>query len=60
MLGIAGGLMILGLLMGAITGSIWLLLIPATIGLLLAGAIELAQKQTISNWKYKQYPPYGY
>lgn len=60
MLGIAGGLMVLGLLMGAITGSIWLLLIPATIGLLLAGIVELAQNHTISNWKLKQYPPYGY
>lgn len=60
MVGIIGGIMMVGLLLGAVTGYISLLLIPTIIGLIITGIIELSKKRTISNWKYKQYPPYGY
>lgn len=61
--GIAGGLVMSGLITGAITGSIIIMLIPIVAGLLIAGiwnSIQHAQDRTAASWALKQYPPYGY
>lgn len=63
MIGIAGGLVMSGLVVGAITGSIVLMLVPAAAGILIAGIwdnIKKAQDRTAASWTLKQYPPYGY
>lgn len=62
-IGIAGGLVMLGLILGAISGSIWLLLGFASAGFLVAAAsaaIQQQQAQAASSRKLAQYPPYGY
>jgi len=61
--GIAGGLLMCGLIMGAISGSVVLMIIPTIAGLLIAGiwdGIKKAQDRTAASWALKQYPPYGY
>ena len=60
MVGIVGGIMLTGLLLGAITGEIFVFLVPTVVILVITSIIDTIKKQTISNWKYKQYPPYGY
>ena len=63
MVGIAGGLAMAGMLLGAISGSIWLLLGFVIAGFGIAAAIEAAKlhrgKAAVS-CKLSQYPPYGY
>lgn len=62
-MGIAGGLIILGLLSGAISKSIWLLLGFSSAGFLIAAAFDFLQRkkeQVATSCKLTQYPPYGY
>ena len=63
MLGIAGGIMFAGLLFGALTGSVWVLISCAAAGLLIAGVTEAAtsyKEQAAASRRLAQYPPYGY
>ena len=62
-LGITGGIMFAGLLLGAITGSIWILISCVAAGLLIAGIAEAAtsyKKRAAASSQLAQYPPYGY
>ena len=61
-LGIAGGLMLAGLLLAAFTGIIWICIGCVAAGLLIAGAASAAtnHKEQAANSKLAQYPPYGY
>ena len=63
MVGISGGLMFAGLLLGAMTGNIWLLLGFFAAGLVVAAAIQAVQllrDKEAASCNFKQYPPYGY
>ena len=62
-IGIAGGLVMAGMLLGAFSGSIWVLLGFAAAGFGIAAAVEAAKNRHIranANCKLAQYPPYGY
>lgn len=61
--GIAGGLIMTGLLAGAILGSVWFLLGFTAVGLLVAGLSYAAasyKERAAASCKLAQYPPYGY
>lgn len=63
LIGIVGGLVMTGLLLGALSGSIWLLLGLAAAGFGIAAAAEAAKSHRIranASCKLAQYPPYGY
>ena len=56
------GLMTLGLVLGAMTGTIAMLLIPVAAGMLVFAAVSWHHKQLIKRanaWRAK-YPPYKY
>lgn len=62
-MGIALGLFFAGLFMGALSGSIMILILFAAAGLLIAVLPELVKAQydrASQNYKLKQFPPYGY
>lgn len=62
-IGIAGGLFFGGMLLGAITGSLGLMLGCCAAGLIVAGAAEAAQKRRErdeARLRLGAYPPYGY
>ncbi len=62
-LGVAMGIFFAGLLLGAITGSVWVLISCAAAGLLIAGIAEAAtsyKEQAAASRRLAQYPPYGY
>lgn len=63
-IGIAGGLVMGGLVLGALSGSIWLMLCFAAAGLLVAGIAELLHlnscQLSAGKRKIDDYPPYGY
>lgn len=62
-MGIALGLLFAGLFLGALSGSLVILLLFAAAGLLIAFIPELVKSQydrISQNYKLKQYPPYGY
>lgn len=62
-IGMALGLLFAGLFVGALSGSILLLILFSAAGLLIAIIPELVKSQfdrTIHNYKLKQFPPYGY
>lgn len=62
-MGIALGLLFAGLFMGALSGSIMILILFAAAGLLIAVIPELVKAQydrATRNFKLKQFPPYGY
>ena len=59
---IGEGLCFLGLIMGAVSGMIMVMVIPAGAGMLLFGVISLHNYQLhkqAESWRAK-YPPYGY
>ena len=61
--GIAGGIMIAGLLLAAITGSIWILISCVAAGIIIAGAgaaVASYKEQISASQKLSHYPPYGY
>lgn len=63
LLGICGGLMFGGMMVGAITGSVELLLIYAGAGAALAGVAELARaakEREAARRKLNVYPAYRY
>lgn len=59
---VAAGLMMMGLVLGALTGAIAMLIIPVIVGLIIMGAVSwyrhIRNHSTISFSNY--YPPYGY
>lgn len=62
-IGISAGLVMAGMLLGAFSGSIWILLGFAAAGFLVAGAAEavkLQKEKIATSCKLAQYPPYGY
>lgn len=62
-IGIALGLLFAGLFLGALSESLFLLIIFAAAGLLIACIPELVKSQydrSARNFKLKQFPPYGY
>lgn len=62
-IGIGGGLVMVGLLLGAILGNIWVLLGFTAAGFSIAAAIEAAKHHKIrsaASCKLTPYPPYGY
>lgn len=62
-IGIGGGLVMAGMLLGAFSGSIWILLGFAAAGFSVAAATEAAKHhktRTAASCKLAQYPPYGY
>ena len=61
--GVAGGMIISGMLLGAFSGSIWLLLGFSAAGFIVAAATEavkLHKDKAAVSCKLSQYPPYGY
>ena len=61
--GVAGGMIISGMLLGAFAGSIWLLLGFSAAGFAVAAAAEAAKlrkDKEAASCKLSQYPPYGY
>ena len=63
MFGIAGGMIVSGMLLGAISGSVWLLLGFAAAGLGVAAvteAVKMHKDRVAVSCKLSQYPPYGY
>lgn len=63
MIGIAAGLGMSGLLLGALSGSIWILIGFCTAGMLIAGtgeAVKSYNDRKSASRKLSQYPPYGY
>lgn len=63
MIGIAGGLSMCGLLLGALSGSIWIMLGFCLVGILVAAISELIKSsynKSAASCKLTQYPPYGY
>jgi len=62
-IGIAGGLVMCGMILGAVSGSIWLLLGLAAAGFgaaVIAETARAARTRTAASCKLNQYPPYGY
>lgn len=62
-IGIALGLLFAGLFLGALSGSLVILLLFSAAGLLIAFIPELVKIQydrASQNYKLKQFPPYGY
>ena len=62
-IGIASGLVLAGLVLGAISGSIWLLLGFTAAGFSIAAAseaVKLQKEKAAASCKLRQYPPYGY
>ena len=62
-IGIAAGLVMAGMLLGAFSGSLWVLLGFSAAGFGVAAAIEAVKHhktQTAASCKLAQYPPYGY
>ena len=62
-IGIAGGLVMAGMLLGAFSGSIWVLLGFAAAGFSIAAATEAVKHhktRIAASCKLAQYPPYGY
>lgn len=62
-IGIAGGLAMSGLLLGAFSGSIWILLGFFAAGFGVAAvteAVKLHKDKVDISCKLSQYPPYGY
>lgn len=59
---IGAGLMMMGLVLGAMTGTIAMLLIPVAAGTLVFAAASWYKhmKYNASNTRQVQYPPYGY
>ena len=53
------GIMIMGLVLGAITGDIAMLLIPAAAGAIIATIANCYHKRSTISFSNK-YPPYGY
>lgn len=63
MFGIAGGMIVSGMLLGAVSGSVWLLLGFAAAGLGVAAvteAVKTCKDRAAASCKLSQYPPYGY
>ena len=61
--GIAGGMIMSGMLLGAFSGSIWILLGFSAAGFSIvaaAEAVKLRKDKTAASCKLSQYPPYGY
>ena len=57
-----GSLCFLGLVFGALTGMILMMLVPAGAGMLVFGAAKLYScqlRKRAASWRAK-YPPYGY
>ena len=62
-IGIAGGLVMAGMLLGVFSGSIWVLLGFAAAGFSIAAASEATKHhhiKTAGSYKLNHYPPYGY
>jgi len=62
-IGIAGGLVLAGLILGALSGSIWILICFVAAGFSVAAAFEavkLHKEQKATSYKLMQYPPYRY
>lgn len=59
---ISAGLMMMGLVLGAMTGAISMLLVPVGAGLLVFAAASwyAHQKEQAENSYRANYPPYGY
>lgn len=63
MIGIAAGLSMSGLILGALSGSIWYMLGFFAAGMLVIGideAIKSCRNKIAADYKLSQYPPYGY
>lgn len=63
LIGIAGGLMLGGLVFGGILGNIWIVVIAAAAGLIIAEAGSCYQKAQAETAKHEylcQYPLYKY
>lgn len=63
MIGIAAGLCMNGLLLGAFSGSIWIMLGLVAAGMLVAytyEAVKSYKDRKAASCKLGQYPPYGY
>ena len=61
--GIAGGLIMAGLVLGAVLNSILLLFIFAAAGFMVAGIAEAVRRHKEKEAVYRElsyYPPYGY
>lgn len=59
MIGVIGGLFMAGLLAGAITGSIWVLLVFVAAGTMVAGSWKLIKLSKLDN-QLAKYPSYKY
>ena len=62
-IGIGGGLVMAGMLLGAFSGNIWVLLGFAAAGFSVAAATEAVKHRKTriaASRKLVQYPPYGY
>ena len=57
---ISAGFMMMGLVLGAMTGAIAFLLIPAVIGAIISGIANLYRRKKDAISFSIPYPPYGY
>lgn len=63
MIGIAAGLSMSGLILGAFSGSVWIMVGFFVAGVLVAGIADVVKhhhERTAASCKLAQYPPYGY
>jgi len=63
LIGIAGGLILCGLVFGGVLGNIWIVVITAAAGFVIAGTgswYQKAQAEAAEHERLSQYPSYKY
>lgn len=63
LMGIAGGLMLGGLVFGGVLGNVWIIAIAAAAGIIIAEAgsyYQREQAETVERKRLAQYPSYKY